>query len=275
MARSILITGCSSGIGLDAALSLSLNGWRVFATCRDDRTDALLSASGLDVIRMEMADSASIDAGLAQVLAATGGTLDALYNNAAFACPGAVEDLPTAALRAVFEANVFGLHHLTRAVIPVMRVQGYGRIVQCSSVLGLVPMRWRGAYVASKFALEGLTDTLRIEMRDTPIHIVTLQPGPIASKIRANSIPPFERWVNWQASPRRAQYEATLLKRLYEPSGRDRFQLPASAVTKVLMRALDADPPASHYKVTLPTRLMAAARRLLPRRLLDAMIARG
>ncbi|MBJ3763580.1 SDR family NAD(P)-dependent oxidoreductase [Maribius pontilimi] len=275
MTRTILITGCSSGIGLDAALTLSRHGWRVFATVRDDDSAARLEASGIDVVRMEMADADSIAAGLDAVLARTGGTLDALYNNAAFACPGAVEDLPTDALRAVFEANVFGLHELTRRVIPVMRAQGHGRIVQCSSVLGFVPMKWRGAYVASKFALEGLTDTLRIEMRDTSLHVITLQPGPIASRIRANSIPHFERWIDWKASPRRAQYEGSLLKRLYEPDGKDRFQLPASAVSAVLLRALDAPNPRPHYRVTLPTHLMATARRLLSQRHLDGLIARG
>ncbi|WOI56667.1 SDR family NAD(P)-dependent oxidoreductase [Palleronia sp. LCG004] len=275
MARSILITGCSSGIGLDAAMTLSLRGWRVFATCRDDDTSTRLAASGVTPVNMEMSDADSIARGLSDVLSQTDGTLDALYSNAAFACPGAVEDLPTDALRAVFETNVFGLHELTRRVIPVMRAQGHGRIVQCSSVLGYVPMRWRGAYVASKFALEGLTDTLRLEMRDTPIKVVTLQPGPIASRIRANSIPHFERWIDWKASPRRAQYEATLLKRLYDPPGTDRFQLPASAATRTLIRALEAENPRPYYRVTTPARLMAFARRILPSRALDALLARG
>jgi len=275
MARSILITGCSSGIGLDAAMTLHRAGWRVFAGVRDEDSAARFRSAGVETARIEMAETSSIDAALADVLERTGGTLDALYNNAAFACPGAVEDLPTDALRSVFEANVFGLHHLTRAAIPVMRRQGHGRIVQCSSVLGFVPLPWRGAYSASKYALEGLTDTLRIEMRDTPLHIITLQPGPIASRIRANSIPHFERWVDWESSPRRAQYEQSLLKRLYEPSGGDLFQLPPGAVSRVLMKALTTLRPRSHYRVTMPTHLMAAARRLLPRAALDALCARG
>ncbi len=275
MARSILITGCSSGIGRDAALTLSRRGWRVFATARDEDSLARLNASGVTALPMEMSDGRSVADGLSQVLEATGGTLDALYNNAAFACPGAVEDLPAGALRAVFETNVFGLHDLTTRVIPVMRAQGGGRIVQCSSVLGYVPMAWRGAYVASKFALEGLTDTLRIEMRDTPVRIITLQPGPIASRIRTNSIPHFEAWIDWRNSPRRGQYEASLLKRLYEPSGSDRFQLPPSAATRTLLRALEARTPRAHYRVTMPSHIMAAARRILPQRALDALIARG
>src|SRR5690606_17924494 len=158
---------------------------------------------------------------LSEVLAATGGTLDALYNNGAHACPGAVEDLPTDALREIFEVNVFGLHELTRRVIPVMRAQGHGRIVQCSSVLGFVPYRWRAAYGGSKYSVEGLSRILQLEMADTPIKVVLLQPGPISSKIRVNSIPHFERWVDWRASPRRAQYEGDLLQRLYQPGPKD------------------------------------------------------
>ncbi|MGR3483029.1 SDR family NAD(P)-dependent oxidoreductase [Salipiger marinus] len=273
--RTILITGCSSGIGLDAARGLRARGWRVFASCRAEADCARLRAEGFDSPQLDYADSASITRALAEVLEVTGGRLDALYNNGAFAIPGAVEDLPTDALRALFEANVFGWHDLTRQVIPVMRAQGHGRIVNCSSVLGLVPMPWRGAYVASKHALEGLTDVLRIEMADTPLRVILIEPGPVTSHIRRNSVPHFERWVNWRASPRAAQYEASLLKRLYAPPSKDRFELPASAVTRVLVHALEARRPKPRYYVTVPTHLMGTLRRLLPTRALDWIIARA
>ncbi|SDJ57852.1 SDR family NAD(P)-dependent oxidoreductase [Salipiger marinus] len=273
--RTILITGCSSGIGLDAARGLRARGWRVFASCRAEADCARLRAEGFDSPQLDYADTASITRALAEVLEATGGRLDALYNNGAFAIPGAVEDLPTDALRALFEANVFGWHELTRQVIPVMRAQGHGRIVNCSSVLGLVPMPWRGAYVASKHALEGLTDVLRIEMADTPLRVILIEPGPVTSHIRRNSVPHFERWVNWRASPRAAQYEASLLKRLYAPPSKDRFELPASAVTRVLVHALEARRPKTRYYVTVPTHLMGTLRRLLPTRALDWIIARA
>ena len=188
--------------------------------------------------------------------------------------PGAVEDLPTDALRAIFEANFFGWHELTRAVIPVMRAQGHGRIIQCSSVLGFVTLPWRGAYNATKFALEGLTDTLRIEMRDTSIHIVLIEPGPVTSKIRQNSIPHFERWINWETSPRRQQYEDTLNKRLYQSNGPDAFELPPEAVLKKLRHALEARNPRPRYYVTTPTYLMGALRRVLSTRALDRVLAR-
>lgn len=273
--KTVLITGSSSGLGYDAAVGLRARGWRVFASCRRDTDCERLRAEGFDAPRIDYEDPASIESGLAEVLAATGGTLDALYNNGAYAVPGAVEDLPTDALRAIFEANVFGWHDLTRRVIPVMRAQGHGRIVNCSSVLGLVVLRWRGAYNATKFALEGLTDTLRVEMRDTPIEVILIEPGPVTSKIRQNSIPHFERWIDWKSSARRSQYETQLHKRLYEDRGPDTFELPPSAVTAKLVHALEAKRPRARYYVTTPTYIMGALRRLLPTRALDWVIARG
>ncbi|WP_335947334.1 SDR family NAD(P)-dependent oxidoreductase [Salipiger bermudensis] len=273
--KTILITGCSSGIGYDAAHGLRARGWRVFASCRQERDCDRLRDEGFESPQLDYGDEASIHRALGEVLEATGGTLDALYNNGAYAVPGAVEDLPTGALREIFEANVFGWHTLTRAVIPLMRAQGHGRIVNCSSVLGLVPMPWRGAYVSTKYALEGLTDVLRIEMRDTPIDVILIEPGPITSRIRANSVPHFETWIDWRASPRARQYEASLLKRLYAAPSKDRFELPPSAVTDKLIHALEHPRPKPRYYVTFPTHLMGRLRRLLPTRALDALIDRA
>ncbi len=274
MQRSILITGCSSGIGYAAAHDLRAAGWRVFASCRQQSDCDRLSAQGFDAPLLDLTDPATIRSALDHIVMQTGGTLDALYNNGAFACPGAVEDLPRDALKAVFEANVFGTHDLTCEVIKIMRKQGHGRIVTCSSVLGLVAYKWRGAYVASKFALEGLMDVLRLELRDTPIKVVLVEPGPITSKIRVNSIPHFERWVDWKNSARAEQYQ-TLTKRLYEDRGPDRFELPPSAVTAKILRALTVANPAPRYYVTTPTYLMGTLRRLLPTRALDWLIAKG
>lgn len=279
MTKTILITGCSSGIGHDAAHGLKRAGWKVFATCRREEDCERLRGEGLISFPLDMADPASIEAGFNEALARGRGRLDALYNNAAFACPGATEDLPVGALREIFETNLFGLHDLTTRTIRVMRAQGdngEGRIIQCSSVLGLVGARWRGAYVSTKYALEGLTDVLRLEMADTGIHIILIEPGPISSKIRENSIPHFERWIDWKNSPRRAQYEDSLLRRLYQPKlKKDRFELPASAVTEKLLHALTAPRPRPRYYVTTPTYLAGAARRLLPTRLLDRVVAKG
>ena len=272
-ARTLLITGCSSGIGLDAARGMRDRGWRVFASCRKEADCARLREEGFESPRIDYEDAGSINAGLAEVLEATGGTLDALFHNGAYAIPGALEDLPTDALRQIYEANVFGWHELTRAVLPVMRAQGHGRIVMNSSILGFITLPWRAAYSSTKHALEGLTSTLRIEMRGTGIEVILIEPGPVTSKIRENSIPHFERWIDWRASPRRAQYEARLLKRLYE-GGSDRFELPARAVTDKLAHALESRRPRPRYYVTTPTHLMGAAKRLLPTRALDWILSR-
>ena len=272
--RTILITGCSSGIGYAAAHTLRERGWKVFASCRQTRDCERLAAEGFDAPQLDYTDASSIAAALDHVIEQTGGTLDALYNNGAHATPGAVEDLPTDALREIFESNFFGWHELTRKIIPVMRAQGHGRIIQCSSVLGLVTMPWRGAYNSTKFALEGLTDTLRIELRDTPIHVTLIEPGPITSNIRANSIPHFERWIDWKSSARKAQYESALLDRLYTARGTDRFELPPQAVVDKLIHALEADRPRPRYYVTTPTRISGILKRILPTRALDWVLSR-
>jgi NAD(P)-dependent dehydrogenase (short-subunit alcohol dehydrogenase family) len=273
--RSILITGCSSGIGLDAARGLKARGWRVFATCRQEADSERLRAEGLESFRLDYADEGSIADAVAETLRRTGGTLDALFNNGAFACPGAVEDLPRGALREIFETNLFGYHDLTRRLMPVMRAQGHGRIVNCSSVLGLVGATWRGAYVSTKFAMEGLTDVLRIEMRGTGIDIILIEPGPIATKIRENAVPHFEKWVDWENSARREQY-SRLRGRLYDKkTKKDTFELGPEAVTAKLIRALEDRRPKARYYVTTPTYLMGFLRRVLPTRALDWLIAKG
>jgi NAD(P)-dependent dehydrogenase (short-subunit alcohol dehydrogenase family) len=273
--RSILITGCSSGIGLDAARGLKARGWRVFATCRQEADCERLRGEGLESFRLDYADEASIAEAVAETLRRTGGTLDALFNNGAFACPGLVEDLPRGALREIFETNLFGYHDLARRVIPVMRAQGHGRIVNCSSVLGLVGMRFRGAYVATKFAMEGLTDVLRIELKGSGIAVVLIEPGPIATKIRENAIPHFEKWIDWEASAQADLYRR-LRGRLYDKKvKKDAFELGPEAVTAKLVRALEARRPKARYYVTTPTYLMGFARRVLPVRALDWLIAKG
>lgn len=273
--RTILITGCSSGIGHDAAHGLRARGWRVFAACRKAVDCDRLRAEGFESPRLDYADEASIPEALAQVLDATGGRLDALFNNGAYACPALVEDLPRGALREIFESNVFGWHDLTRQVIPAMRAQGHGRIVQCSSVLGLVAIGWRGAYVSTKFALEGLSDTLRIEMRGSGIHVSLIEPGPVTTKIRENARAPFERWIDWENAVRHAEYRDKLRPRLYGDYSKDRFELPPAAVTKKLVHALESPRPRARYYVTTPTYLMGNLRRVLPTRLLDWVIAKG
>lgn len=271
---TILITGCSSGIGHDAAHRLMREGWRVFAACRKPHDRDRLIAEGLESVVLDYADAASVADAFAQVMQATGHRLDALFNNGAFAIPGAVEDLPRPALREIFECNLFGQFDLIRHALPVMRRQGRGRIVNCSSVLGFSALPWRGAYNATKFAMEGLTDTLRLELRDTPIHVTLIEPGPITSRIRENSIPHFEKWIDWRGSARAAQYQSTLLPRLYKNTGPDRYELPASAVSDKLIHALTAKTPRPRYYVTTPTHIAGMLNRLLPTRARDWVAGR-
>ena len=269
--KTILITGCSSGIGYDAAHGLAARGWRVLATCRQAADCARLQAEGLESFVLDYADEASIAAAVEEIKA-RGGRLDALFNNGAFASPGLVEDLPRDALRAIFEVNLFGYHDLTRRVLPLMRAQGGGRIVNCSSVLGIVGAQWRGAYVATKFAMEGLSDVLRLEMRGTGVEVILIEPGPIGTKIRVNAQAHFERWIDWKNSARAADY-ARFRARLYDTSGKkDRFELPCSAVTKALIHAVESRRPKARYYVTLPTYIAGFARRILPTRALDWLV---
>ena len=273
MDKSILITGCSSGLGYDAAHGLSKRGWRVFATCRNEVDCERLRKEGLESFKLDYDDTGSIKLAVEYVVDNNNGILGALFNNGAFACPGAVEDLPRDALRAIFETNFFGYHELTTEIIPLMRAQGYGRIINCSSVLGIVPLKWRGAYNATKFALEGLTQTLRLEMRGSPVEVILLNPGPVTSKIRENSIPHFEKWINWENSVWADHYKATLIGHLSQKSNINKFELPASAVTEKLLLALESKKPAPSYYVTKPTYFMALMRRVLPTSWLERLLA--
>lgn len=274
MQKSILITGCSSGIGADAAHGLRARGWQVFASCRQEADCARLRGEGFISPRIDYCDETSIREGLAEVTQATGGRLDALFNNGAHQMAGLVEDLPRDGMRAIFEANLLGWHDLTRQVIPVMRAQGHGRIVQCSSGLGLVAIPWRGAYIATKFALEGLSDTMRVELRGTGIHVVLIEPGPITTKFREKGIPYFERYIDWRNSARRGDYESRLIPRMYQGGGPDRFELAPSAVTAKLIRALQSRNPRPRYYVTTATYFGGYLRRILSTRMIDRIVSR-
>ncbi len=271
--KSLLITGCSSGIGYDAAHTFHNRGWRVFATCRKEEDCARLREEGLESFQLDYADEQSVKEAVAEALNRTGGTLDALFNNGAYGCPGLVEDLPRQALREIFEVNVFGQFDLIRQVLPAMREQGHGRIVNNSSVLGFCALRFRGSYNATKFAMEGLTDTMRLELHGQNIHLMLIEPGPVTSDIRKNSIPHFEKWIDWKNSASRAVYEQIAMPRLYnEKRTKDRYELPASAVSAKLVHAFEAKRPAARYFVTTPTYLMNIFKRFLPTRAVDAIV---
>jgi len=269
--REVLITGCSSGIGRTVAEGLRDRGYRVFATARQAQDVKSLAGSGFEALQLDVIDSGSVQRAVSEVLEKTGGRLYALFNNAGFGQPGAVEDLRREVLREQFETNLFGAHELIRRVIPVMRTQGYGRIIQNSSVLGLVAMKYRGAYNASKYALEGLSDTLRLELRDTGIHVAIIEPGPVESRFRENAYAAFKRNVDAEKSAHREAYHA-MERRLTTDGPVAPFTLPPEAVLKKVIHALESRRPKVRYYVTFPTYLFATLKRLLPHRGLDRVL---
>lgn len=271
--RTVLITGCSSGIGHHVALGLKERGYRVFASARQASDVDRLKAEGLEALLLDLDNEQSIAQALEEVLTRTGGTLYALFNNGAYGLPGALEDVSRVALRAQLETNLLGWHDLTRRVIPVMRRQGEGRIIQNSSVLGLAVLPYRGAYNCSKFALEGYTDTLRLELHASGIHLSLIEPGPIRSRFRKNARRQFERWIDMEASPHREQYLA-MMARLEKEGDAAPFTLGPEAVLTKVVHALESPRPRPRYYVTFPTYLFGLLRRVLSSRMQDRLALR-
>jgi len=280
--NSILITGCSSGIGYDAATTLQSQGWQVLATCRQQEDCDALEKAGLTSFVLDYADESSVKTAVERSLELTGGKIDALFNNGAYATPGLVEDLTRGAMREIFEVNLFGQMDLTNLLLPAMRENRpmrenrHGYIINNSSVLGLAGMPFRGAYCATKFAMEGLTDALRLELSDSGIHVSLIEPGPITTKIRENSIPHFEKWINVKASAQKERYESVMIPRLYRDTGApDKFELPPSAVTAKLLKILNSPKPRPRYYVTTPTYITGTLKRILSSRALDRVMLKA
>ena len=271
--RSVFITGCSTGIGRCVALGLQQRGYRVFACVRNPEDMAGIEQAGLECLLLDYCDSTSIKAAVDQVLEKTGGQLYALFNNGAYGQPGACEDLTREAIREQFEANVFGWMELTNLIIPVMRAQGYGRIIQNSSILGFAAMSMRGAYNASKFAIEGFSDTMRLELAGTDIHVSLIEPGPIESEFRANAYRAFQQRIEIDRSVHRERYQKMIQR--FESSGNAQpFTLPPEAVLKRVVHALESKRPKIRYPVTFPTYLFAWLRRAMSDRMLDRVLGK-
>jgi NAD(P)-dependent dehydrogenase (short-subunit alcohol dehydrogenase family) len=261
--RTIIVTGTSSGIGAYCARALKAEGWRVFATARKAEDIAALEADGLEAFYLDYREPDSIARLVEDVLARTGGRLDALFNNGGYSQPGAVEDISVAALREQFEANFFGWHDLTTRIVPAMRAQGQGRIVHCSSIMGLAPFKYRGSYAASKHAVEGLMLCMRSELLGSGIHVSLIEPGPIKSKIATNALTWFLKNVDHENSVHKAAYQEQL-DRLNAGGSVSRMKPGPEAVHAVLRHALLSSKPRPHYVVTLPAKMGAAMRRFLP-----------
>jgi NAD(P)-dependent dehydrogenase (short-subunit alcohol dehydrogenase family) len=268
---NVIITGCSSGIGRCVAEGLKERGYRVFATARKKCDVDALIESGLESIQLDLSNSASIHSAFESILQKTGGEIYALFNNGAYGQPGAVEDLSRDVLRQQFEVNLFGSHELTNLVLPVMRRQGHGRIIHNSSLLGFVALKYRGAYNATKYALEGITDTLRLELMGSDIHISLIEPGPIESRFRKNALAAFVENISVENSPFKKAYKR-LEERLRAEGPVVPFTLGPEAVLDKVLHALESKNPKPRYYVTFPSYLFAYLKRVLSARMMDKVL---
>ena len=269
--KSIFITGCSSGIGYATAHLLKQQGWRVIASCRQAADVARLQSEGLECLQVDVRVSADYQAAIAYIKEHVG-TLDAFFANAGFGQNGAVDDIPLEAVKAQFATNVFGTWDGILHVLPVFRDQGFGRILVNSSVLGFAAMALRAPYNSSKFALEGLCDTLRLELAATDIHVSLLQPGPIKTRFRHNTLAQFLAHVNQENSHANYQF---LLQRLQGEGKPNRFAISSEDCAVVCAQALNAPHPKARYRVTTVTKMMTVFKHLLPTCILDKILIAG
>ncbi|VGO15206.1 putative oxidoreductase [Pontiella desulfatans] len=270
--KSVLITGCSSGIGRAAAEMLRSKGWKVFPTARKSADLESLRQAGFEVVELDVSSSASIADAVDKVMDANGGRLGAVVNNAGFGMPGAIQDLTRDAMRQQFEVNVFGLQELTNGLIPLFRKQGYGRIVNVSSVVGRLALPFMGIYSASKFALEAISDAQRVELSPDSISVSLVEPGPIRTRFSTNCAGQGEERLDTGASKFGAAYKQYFEKRRNGGMSEDRFRLPPEAVAKKILHALESPRPKIRYKVTLPAYLGDLAARFVPARWIDRMM---
>ncbi|KTD63132.1 oxidoreductase with NAD(P)-binding Rossmann-fold domain protein [Legionella santicrucis] len=269
--KIILITGCSSGIGFDAAFALKKRGHRVIGSCRKKEDVEKLLNIGLEAVQLDVSDSSSIQSAFEKVLAKTEGRIDVLINNAGYGQAGALEDITRDVLRAQFETNVFGLVELMNLTIPIMRKQGHGRIINISSILGIISMPFRGAYNASKYAVEGVSDTLRLELHSSGINVITVEPGPIESRFRDNCVDNSLNYIDKQHSYFSKQYEH-MLEEFKQKKSASIFTKQPDAVIKKLYHAIESKRPKAKYPITIPAHLMIFLKRILTTRMLDKIL---
>lgn len=267
--KNILITGCSTGIGYDTAHYLHKNGYKVYATARDAKDVERLNSEGLTAYKLDVTKADDIR-NMLSIIMKNDAKIDAVFNNAGYGQPGAVEDITTEVLKEQFETNFFGLHELTRQALSIMRKQGYGRIIQHSSVLGLISLRFRGAYNASKYAIEGLCDTLRLELMNTDIYVCTINTGPVKSDFRKNAIKMFKKNVQHKGSTFEDEYKKELL--ITQTKEDDIFTKDSSVVIKNVLHALESKKPQPRYYNTFATYLLGGFKRVLSTNYLDKIL---
>ena len=270
--KNILITGCSSGIGKNVAITLHNKGWRVFATCRSKTDCTFFTKLGIESFPLDLLKEESINCAVNLVKEKTKSQLDVLFNNGAYAIPGAIQDIPRSAMREIFEVNVFGQIDLINRCIPLMMNSDYPKVINCSSVLGFISLPYRGLYSATKYSIEALTDALRRENYDSKIKFVLIQPGPINTDIKKKSVKHFEKWIDWKKSIHKKTYKNKVIKRLYDNNYKDSFnsyELQPDEVTKILINVLNSKKPKARYKITIQTKIAQIMIKLLPTNTLD------
>ena len=271
MKETVLVTGCSSGIGYHVAKGLMARGYTVYATARKEEDVKRLIAEGFKCLQLDYADSTSVQDLANELMLLVGTNLYGVFHNGAYGQPGAVEDLTRETMEKQFAANVFGWMELNNRLVVLMRHNGRGRIIFNSSVLGLVAMPFRGAYNASKFAIEGFADTLRLELSDTQIEVSIIEPGPIESRFRPNALQALNENVNMQDSVHRDRYKRTL-ERLAKQGNVDPYTLKPEAVLEKVIHAFESNKPKARYYVTIPTYFMGIMKRFLPAKMLDKLV---
>ncbi len=271
-ARTVLITGCSSGIGATTAIHLRDRGWRVAPTARKPEDLERLRSDGFDPISLDVQSPEAVERAIETATRMFPEGIGALVNNAGFGQPGAIEDITRDELRRQFEVNVIGVHDLTRHLLPAMIGQGYGRIVNIGSILGLYALPFIGAYSASKFALEALTDALRAEMSGTGLGVSLIGPGPIRSSFRDNAASLTDGSVAGRVSRFDALYERGT-RTVKEGKAYSRGTLAPLAVAKKIEHALTSRRPRGRYSVTTQALICEQALRVMPRSVMQAILA--
>ena len=272
--RSALITGCSTGIGLATAHRLREKDWRVIASARKSADVEKLARDGFAAIQLDVADANSVREAVRETMRLVDGKLGALVNNAGFGQAGALEDISRTALRYQFEVNVFGLQDLTNQLLPDMIKSGSGRIVHVSSVLGKLVLPMYGAYCASKHAVEALADAQRVELRETGVGVILVEPGPITTEFRRNAARMVREKVSGAATDYSGYYDEEVEGRIKLAKAESLISKPPEAVASVIERALTSNRPQTRYTVTLPAHIGPGLRKIIPDALYDRLVAK-
>lgn len=252
--KSIFITGCSSGIGFLSANALKNRGYRVIVSCRKIQAVERLNGLGFETVLLDLDDPLSVEQAAAQVLALTNNNLYALFNNAGFGVYGKLTTISRQQLEQQFSTNFFAVHQLTQLLLPAIKAQGGGRIIQTSSIVGFIATPGRGAYSASKYALEAWSDVMRLELSDCNVKVCLIEPGPLTTNFKTNVLQTEQQ------------------RKVENPPIAKRFTLPPEAILPKLFHALESRSPKVRYRVTLVTQLAAIAKRILPDKLMDKIL---